>query len=86
MVSEQTVHIADKLYGARKAAKFMLGDRYTEFTIGMAEIIKDIIAQSPRKGLSPLSVAIDLAKAPEIDAAQQILVFAAAVDMAEGVI
>lgn len=84
--AEQTVRIADKLYQMRSTAKFMLGDRYSEFTRGMAEIIREIIAKSPRKNLTPLTVVTDLAKAPGTDARHQILVFATAVDMTENII
>lgn len=85
-ISEETVGMADKLYAARKATKFILGASYTEFTTGMAEIIREIIAKSPRKDLSPLSVAIDLAQAPGIGGHQQMMIFATVVDMTEGVI
>ena len=84
--SEQTVKIADKLYQTRSAAKVMLGARYTEFTAGMADIIRDIIKESPRKNLSPLVVAQEMAHAPGVDTAQVIMVLATAVDMIDGVI
>lgn len=85
-ISEETVGMADKLYAARKATKFILGDRYTEFSTGMADLIRDIIKQSPRKDLSPLSVAIELAQAPGIGGHQQMMIFATAVDMTDGII
>lgn len=83
---EQATVITTKLIQTRSAAKLMLGSRYTEFTTGMAELIRDIMKSSPRKNLSPLEVATDLAKAPGIEPAQAIAVLATAVDMIDGVI
>jgi hypothetical protein len=85
-MSELAVDVASKLYGARKAAKFMLGDRYREFTVGMAENIREIISASPRKDLTPLLVAKELAGAPGIGGHQALMVLATAVDMTEGVV
>lgn len=83
---EQAIEISAKLYQTRSAAKLMLGSRYGEFTAGMADIIREIIDGSPRKELTPLLVAKELAEAPGIGPSEQIALLATAVDMTEGVI
>jgi hypothetical protein len=85
-MTEQATMIAAKLYEKRRTAKFMLGEGYSTMTREVAGIIRDIIAKSPRKDLSPLVVASEMTKAPGIDAQQAIIILAASVDMAEGVI
>ena len=82
-MSQQAVAITNKLYQTRSAAKLMLGPRYDEFAAGMADLIRDIMACSPRKDLTPLVVAKELAEAPGIGPHQAIMVLAAAVDMTE---
>lgn len=85
-MTEQATIIAAKLFETRRTAKFLLGDRYSAMTREVAGIIRDIIDKSPRKDLSPLVVATEMTKAPGIDAQQSIIILAASVDMAEGVI
>lgn len=82
-ISEETVGMADKLYGARRAAKMMLGDRYGEITHHYKEVIRTIMRDSPNKDLTPLLLATRMAAEPHREASERLVILAAAVDLIE---
>lgn len=83
MFSEANIKLAAQLYETRDAAKFMLGERWPAFFDQTSSIINDIIAKSPRRDLSALSVAKDLATLPQTSPQQSICLIAVAVEMSD---
>ncbi len=83
MPGESAVRLAAQLYETRDAAKFMLGERWSAYVEQVRGIINDIIEKSPRKDLSPLVVAKELATNRHCDAKQAICLLGVAVEMTE---
>lgn len=84
MISEQTVSIADKLYSARRSAKVILVDKYSEVTHHYKEVMRTIMRESDNKDLSPLLLGTRMAAEPHREASERLVILAAAVDLTEG--
>ena len=76
---EQAITVAAKLYKCRDSARFILGERYTE---KMADYGKAISEVATRLKCSEISAATKMAESTD-DGMLQMMIFAAAVELAE---
>lgn len=78
--TEKQVRMAARMYEMRDTARRMLGDNYAAHMMKMGVLLE---AAAKRRGIEPLSIAIEAAKEPGASATDVMMIMAAVVELTE---